>query len=83
MNRTRDQRRANFEKKKKKAIKLLKQWSYFSEPSPKMIGMIAKTPVRCSGYCCGNPRHYHGNGAKTLAEKKAELELQEEIDLLI
>jgi len=85
MNRTRDQRRMYLEKKKKQAKRRLERWSKgldVSEPNPTSIGRVARTPAQCSEYCCGNPRNHYGNGAKTLDEIKAELELEEEIKLL-
>ena len=85
MNRTRDQRRKYLENKKKKAKKMIEQWSIgldVSEPTPKSIGRVARTPAQCSDYCCGNPRKHMGNGAKTLKEIKADIDLKEELDLI-
>lgn len=85
MNRTRDQRRKYLENKKKKAKRMLENWSNgldVSVPNPTSIGRVARTPTQCSSYCCGNPRRHKGNGARTIREIESEIELKEEIELL-
>lgn len=83
VNKTRAERRHFDKKKKDKARRLAKEVFMMKEDwiTDTFVGRLARTPVPCSDICCGNPRHHHGNGAKTLAEIKSELEFQEEMEL--
>ena len=39
------------------------------------VGIVARTPQRCSGPCCGNPRRWRGGmdygGPRTIQERRA------------
>ena len=44
--------------------------SWKIEPTEKNVGMTAKTPHRCSAWCCGNPRKWFKE--KTIQERRIE-----------
>jgi hypothetical protein len=55
------------------------RWGEFTEDEwNKIIGMLRKTRVRCSSYCCGNPRRHYGK--VTRQEIKWLLNLNDWID---
>ena len=36
------------------------RYPYYRRDLSREIGVMRKTRVRCSGYCCGNPRRHWG-----------------------
>lgn len=43
-------------------------WSGYAAQAGKPQGMVAASPCRCSGPCCGNPRHHFGEA--TVQERR-------------
>jgi len=68
--RTRDYRRNQEEKKKKRAAK--HNWFLWFDKTPALIGQAAHTPKQCSCRVCGNPRKHWKE--KTIQEKRNDYE---------
>jgi excinuclease UvrABC ATPase subunit len=80
MRRNKAFRRAQSQKAKIKAIRYLKERLNYSEEeiTPEAVGKHASTHNRpCSCEMCGNPRKFFNE--KTLSEKKAEIDLKEQM----
>ena len=60
--------------RRRKGIRQLKRWSC-REITPRYIGRAGTTPVPCSCWMCGNPRH-------KMKGKKERLTIQEQRELL-
>ena len=67
--RTRDYRRNQEEKKKKKVSK--HDWFLWLDKTPRVIGQASHTPKQCSCHMCGNPRKYWKE--KTIQERRNEI----------
>jgi len=73
-------RRHQVAKKKQRAKqKIAERWNWTppdpkDEPSPKEVGILAKTPHSCSNYCCGNPRHHFGGDDKLTMQERRQNE---------
>tara|TARA_B100000780_G_C20676888_1_gene269373 strand:+ start:115 stop:348 length:234 start_codon:yes stop_codon:yes gene_type:complete len=73
MKRTKDYRLHQENKKKNKAVIILKHdniWNPSDEEYIKKIGIRSHTPKWCSCHMCGNPRKYWKE--KTIQERRAE-----------
>ena len=80
MSRTRDYRRHQYAKRKKRFRKVFKGWYTAPEDlnsfiTPFRVGFTANTPHPCSCYMCGNPRKWWLE--RTRQELKSELDEKE------
>ena len=68
MKRTKDYRRFQEEKKKRKVA--THDWFLWFNKTPVLIGKASHTPAMCSCHMCGNPRKYWK--LKTIQERRTE-----------
>lgn len=59
MQRTRDWRRAQWQRIRAKRLGYMRLWRT-GEPDNTAIGRFATTPHPCSARCCGNQRKFYG-----------------------
>lgn len=62
MQRTRAWRRAQRERIKQKRSRQIATWGFHNRAmyDPVFLGIMVKTPCRCSCVSCGNPRRHYG-----------------------
>jgi hypothetical protein len=55
-------------------------WAYVPEQGDGALGIIINTPKRCGGACCKNPRKNGWGEDLTVAEKKANIDMKEQLE---